>query len=371
MGKVAGRLVISAGLFFWLFLPSNATNRKPTELAVNGPFQLAFDSEDNLYVVEHYGHRILRIDDSMSSVRVVAGNGKECCFRDGAPARSSSIYSVESMAVDSKGDIYFGGLNARDGAFIRKVDGSTNTISTVAGRPSPSTPITPEGVPLLQADVRDPKGMVITKSGNLIVSIDMSYLLAELAGGDAKRVAGRGQKGYSGDDGLAIDATFDLPSFLTSDANGNLFVADYFNHRIRRIDAKSHVVTTVAGNGSTQSSGDNGPAVEAGVRYPFGMAVDSEGNLYVIENGAGTIRRVDSKTGSIHTIAGTGRQGFSGDGGPATKAQIEPAALALDSLGNLYFSDVENNRIRKIDAHTGIISTVVGNGLPKRKIIIE
>src|SRR5271166_3882103 len=106
MGKLAGRLVVYTGLLFWLFLPLNAAKRRMTEIAVNGPFQLAFDSQDNLYVVEHYGHRILRIDDSMSSVRVVAGNGKECCFRDGAPARSSSIYSVESMVVDSKGDIY-------------------------------------------------------------------------------------------------------------------------------------------------------------------------------------------------------------------------------------------------------------------------
>jgi trimeric autotransporter adhesin len=371
MGKLAGRLVISTVLLFWLFLPSHAAKRKLTEIPVNGPFQLALDSRDNLYVVEHYGHRILRIDNTMSSVTVVAGNGKECCFKEGAPARSSSVYSVESIAVDTKGNIYFGGLNARDGAFIRKVDGSTSTVSTVAGRPSPSTRITPEGVRLLQADVGDPKGIVITKSGSLIVSIDMSYLLAELAGGVAKRVAGRGQKGYSGDDGLASEATFDLPSFLTSDANGNLFVADYFNHRVRRIDAKTQVVTTVAGNGSTQSSGDNGPAIKAGVVYPFGIAVDSEGNLYVIENGAATIRRVESKTGVIHTIAGTGHQGFSGDGGQAINAEISPAAIALDSVGNLYFSDVGNNRIRKIDTHTGITSTVVGNGLPKRKVIIE
>jgi len=366
MHRSLGRWLVVAALPLSVLLPLIAAKRQLTEFAINGPFQLAFDSQNNLYVVEHYGRRILKIDAAMSSIKVVAGNGKECCFQEGASARSTSIYDVDSMAVDSKGNVYFGGLNAKDGAFIRKLDSATNRVSTVAGRPSPSRRITLEGVPLLHADVRDPKGMVVTKSGNLIVSVDESYLLAELTS-DAKRVAGRGLKGFSGDGGLAIDATFDSPSSLTVDANGNLFVADYFNHRIRRINVNTQIVTTVAGNGSTQSSGDNGPAIAAGVVYPFGIAVDSERNLYVIENGAGTIRRVDSKTGFIHTVAGTGHQGFSGDRGQATKAEIAPAAIALDSTGNLYFSDIGNNRIRKIYTHTGIISTVVGNGLPKRK----
>jgi sugar lactone lactonase YvrE len=273
MGKVAGRFVVSAGLLFWLFIPSNAAKRKLTEIAVNGPFQFAFDARDNLYVVEHYGNRILRIDNSTSSVKVVAGNGKECCFKEGAPAQSSSIYSIDSIAVDSKGNVYFAGRNARDDAFVRKIDGSTGTASTVAGHPSTSIRITLEGVPVLQADVGDPKGLVVTKSGSLIVSVDMSYLVAELADGYAKRVAGLGQKGYSGDGGLALDADFDLPSFLTSDQNGNLFVADYFNNRVRRIDAKSQIVTTVAGNGSSKSSGDDGPAAEAGVRYPVWQSI--------------------------------------------------------------------------------------------------
>jgi trimeric autotransporter adhesin len=371
MHKFVEHLVVSIGLALLLLLPLNAAKRKLTEFTVNGPFQLAFDSQNNLYVAELYGHRILRIDNSMTSVNIVAGNGKECCFKEGAAARSISVYDVDSLAVDSKSNVYFGGLNAKDGAFIRKVDVAADTVSTVAGHASPSTRITAEGAPSLQADVRDPKGIVVTKSGTLIVSIDTSYILAELSGGEAKRVAGTGQKGYSGDGELAIDAKFDLPSFLTSDTHGNLFVADYFNHRIRRIDAKSHLITTVAGNGSTQSSGDNGPAIEAGVVYPFGIAVDAEGDLYVIENGAATIRRVDNNTGLIRTIAGTGHPGFSGDGGPAINAEISPAAIALDSLGNLYFSEIPNNRIRKIDMHSEIISTVVGNGLPKRKIVIE
>jgi hypothetical protein len=116
-------------------------------------------------------------------------------------------------------------------------------------------------------------------------------------------------------------------------------VADYFNHRIRKIDATSHVISTVAGNGSKISSGDGGKATEAGVRYPFDIAIDQNDDLFLIENGAGTIRKVDSKTGVITTIAGNGHSGFSGDGGPALKAEVSPAAIALDSKGNLYMSD--------------------------------
>jgi sugar lactone lactonase YvrE len=371
MRKIARLLTPCAALSLLLFLPSFAGRPKLTEISINGPYQLAFDPQGNLYVAEYHGHRILKINFAASSVKVIAGNGKECCFREGGAARSVSIYDVESMAVDSKDDVYFGGLNARDGAFIRKVDSATGKITTVAGHPSPATQVTPGGVPVLQADVLEPKGIVVTKSGSLIVSIDGSYLLAELANGEAKRIAGLGRKGFSGDGGLAATATFDLAGFLAADASGDLYIADYFNHRIRRIDAQSHIVTTVVGNGSPISSGNNGPAVDAGVVYPFGITLDSKGNLYVIENGTGTIRRVDRKTGYIHVIAGTGQPGFSGDGGPATLARIAPAAIALDSSDNLYFSDIANNRIRKIDTRTGIITTVAGNGFPRRKIVIE
>jgi len=364
-------LAFTAFLVLLSFVPSSATKRKLTEYAINGPYLLAFDSKNNLYVSEHYGHRILKIDFSKSSVTVVAGNGKECCFREGASARSVSLYDVESMAVDKEGDVYFGGINAKDDAFIREVDSATHTIRTIAGGPASRTQITANGVPPLEADVSDPKGFVFAKSGLLIFSVDGSYLLAEIADGKGVRLAGRAEKGFSGDGGLATNATFDLPGFLTSDENGDIFIADYFNHRIRRIDAESGVVSTVAGDGAVQSSGDGGPAVEAGVVYPFGIAVDSEGNLYFIENGAGTIRRVDGRTGLIATIAGTGHWGFKGDGGQATKAEIAPAAIALDSLGNLYFSDIADNRIREVDMRTGVISTVAGNGLPKRKVIIE
>jgi trimeric autotransporter adhesin len=368
MNKTNGLILICVGTFLLALLPVIAAKRKLTETPINGPSLLAFDSEDNLYVVEKYGRHILKIDSKTKSVAVLAGNGKECCFEDGSPARNSSVYDVYSLAVDGQGSVYYGGRNAKDDAFVRKVDLRTGRTFTVAGRAGAETRVTPTGVSSLAADVSDPKGLVVTKSGQLIVAIDMSYQLAELAA-IAKTVAGRSVKGFSGDGGLAIDAVFDLPSSLASDSEGNIYVADYFNHRIRRIDAKTQIITTVAGNGSAKESGDNGPATEAGLPYPSGIAIDSGGDLFTI--GYGTVRRVDRKTGTIKTIAGTRQPGFSGDGGPATQAQIAPSGLALDSNNNLFISDANVNRIRRIDRQTGIISTFAGNGLPTRKIIIE
>jgi sugar lactone lactonase YvrE len=371
MCKFLGRWFIVRIALLLLLLPLIAARHKPTDVALNGPFQLAFDPQDNLYVAEHYGNRIVRIDSNMGSVVVVAGNGKECCFREGALARETSVYDVYSLAVDAKGNVYFGGRNARDDAFVRKIDGLTGRINTVAGKRWPAFGISAAGIPSLQADVSDPKGLIVTKSGSLFVSVDGSNQIAELTA-FAKTVAGNAsRKSFSGDGGLAINAAFDLPSSLAMDRKGNLFVADYFNHRIRRIDADTQVVTTVAGNGVATSSGDDGLATEASIQYPFGIAVDSEGNLYIIENGTGTVRCVESKTGLIRTVAGTGQPGFSGDGELATQARLDPAGIAVDSHDRVFISDISDNRIRTIDRQTGIITTVAGNGLPKRKTLIE
>lgn len=129
-------------------------------------------------------------------------------------------------------------------------------------------------------------------------------------------------------------------------------------------------MTTVAGNGTDISSGDGQVAPAAGVQFPSAVAADSAGNVFIVENGAFTVRRVDANTGVIQTVAGTGREGFSGDGGPAIQADISPAGIAVDQHGNLYISDIEHNRIRRVNA-TGTISTVAGNGLPHRKTHIE
>jgi trimeric autotransporter adhesin len=346
-------------------LPSLAA-KNALETAISGPNQLAIDANGNLYVSEEYGKRILRIDLSKNAVRVVAGNGRECCQKENVLARESSVYHVYSLALDSSNNLYIGGTNARDDAFVRIVHSATGRIATLArgGFPHPAI-----GINTLQANLSDPQGIVVLPDTTVLVSASEFNVIVEL-GGTTKAFAGDStRKTFSGDGGLSSEAGFDLPGALAVDDKGNVFLADYYNHRIRRIDARTHVVDTVAGNGSNTSSGNGGRAIAAGVPYPGAIAVDAAGDVFVIENGQFMVRRIDAVTGVITTVAGTGHDGFSGDGGTATNADINPAGVAVHG-GNLYISDIEHNRIRRVDA-AGIISTIAGNGLPHRKASIE
>lgn len=356
-------------LLLAILLPHTAKMRAsdPLHTAINGPCQMAIDATGNLYVNEEYGHRILRIKWEKKEVDVVAGNGKECCFREDELAWKTSVYQVYSLALDPQGNLYLGGRNRTNGAFVRVVDRSTGRIRAVAnGR----EPISPDGTPAMDADLSDPLGMVAFSNGSLFVSASSFYEIVEL-GEDAVTFAGNRKKGFSGDGGPALDASFDWPASLALDAGENLYVADYHNHRIRRIDLRTKEVATVAGNGTATPSGDGGPALSAGIGYPFDIAVDAHDNIYVVENGAYTVRRVDAGTGLISRIAGTGEKGFSGDGGPAITAGLDACGIALDHAGNLLIADHVHNRIRRVNAKTGIITTVAGNGRPRRKIVNE
>jgi sugar lactone lactonase YvrE len=146
------------------------------------------------------------------------------------------------------------------------------------------------------------------------------------------------------------------------DSAGNVFIADVSNSRVRRIDAVTRVISTVAGNGTATYSGDNGTATAASLYYPGGIALDRTGNLFIADGYNHRIRRVDAKTGVITTVAGNGSLGYSGDNGPATSAGLNyPQEVAVDAAGNLFIAD-ESNRIRRVDATTGFIATVAGNG---------
>jgi sugar lactone lactonase YvrE len=170
-------------------------------------------------------------------------------------------------------------------------------------------------------------------------------------------VAGNGTQSFSGDNGPATSAQLHGPDGIAVDSIGNLYVADYSNHRIRKVT--SGVITTVAGNGTQGFSGDNGPATSAQLNGPVGIAVDFTGNLYIADTYNHRIREVSN--GVIATVAGNGTPGFSGDNGPATSAQLHgPVGVAVDSAGNLYIADYGNNGIRKVS--NGVITTVAGSG---------
>jgi trimeric autotransporter adhesin len=176
-------------------------------------------------------------------------------------------------------------------------------------------------------------------------------------------VAGTGIPGFSGDGGPATQAQLILPLGMVVDAHGNLFIADDDSFRIREVNLSTGIITTVAGNGTQGFSGDGGPATQAQLSFPGTVAVDAQGNLFIPDELNNRIREVNLSTGIITTFAGTGTAGFSGDGGPATAAQFhEPVSVALDAQGNLFIADFQTSVIREIDHATGIITTMAGNG---------
>ena len=178
---------------------------------------------------------------------------------------------------------------------------------------------------------------------------------------------GTGEAGYSGDDGPADAAQIREPFMCAFDSAGNLFVCEATNHIVRRVDAATGIITTVAGSGEQGYSGDGGPATEATMYEPYSLAIASDGSIYIVDRLNAVVRRVDGATGIITTVAGTGKMGYSGDGGPGSEAQMrEPNDCFLDNRGGLLIADIQDQRIRRLDLATGIIDTFAGNGEKER-----
>ncbi len=181
--------------------------------------------------------------------------------------------------------------------------------------------------------------------------------------GEVLTVLGTGKPGYTGDGGPANEATCYEPFGVVIGPDGALYVCETLNHVIRRIDLKTNIVTTVAGSGKKGYSGDGGPALEAKLNEPYEIRFDKAGNMFFVERLNHTVRKVDAKTGIITTVAGTGEQGYSGDGGPATAAKFhQPHSICFDQHDNLYICDISNNRVRVVNPETGIVTTFLGNG---------
>src|SRR5438105_9374252 len=239
-----------------------------------------------------------------------------------------------------------------------------HTITTVAGG-------VPKNVPALQVGVGAPPRVFRDAAGNLYISVIVNGtegLYGNVVNkvdsfGQLTTVAGNGTEGFSGDGGPATSAALSGPHGLFVDRFGNIFIAETYNDRIREVVAATGNIQTVAGNGTFGFSGDGGLATSAALSGPHGLFVDRFGNIFIADSGNQRIRKVDAATGNIQTVAVTGTFGFSGDGGPATNAELaQPTGVYVDNSGNLFIVDTYNSRIREVDAATGIIQTVAGNG---------
>lgn len=290
-----------------------------TAAKLNQPTCVVMDSAGNLYIGDVVTYTVRKVSAVTGVITPYAGTGTPGYSGDGGPATSASMYGPSACTLDSSGNLYLADVGNN---IIRKITASTGTITTIAGNGSG---------------------------------------------------AGSGKGGFSGDGGPATKAELDKPSGVAVDKDGNLFIADSWNQRVREVDAVTGIITTIAGNGTYGYSGSGGPATSAMMGNPEQLVLDGSGNLYIAEEGANVITKVNLSSGVISTVAGDGTTGpgngtenptIEGDGGLATKARLaQPQGVALDVVGNIFISDSNNQRVREIAASTGIINTVVGTTL--------
>jgi len=332
-----------------------------TSARLGNPFGVAV-STGNLYIADRTNQRVRKVDatDGTGVITTVAGNGTLGFSGDGGQADSASLALPSGVGVDSAGNLFIvDSFNQR----VRKVD-TSGVITTEAGNGTAG--FSGDNGLATSASLVGPSSAAVDGAGNLFIADQSNQRVRKVDGtGVITTVAGNGTLGFSGDNGPAVSASLGSPLRIAVDSAGNLFIADFINQRVRKVDAASGVITTVAGNGTSGFSGDNGPAVSASLAGPSGVAVDSADNLFIADQSNQRVRRVDAATGVITTVAGSGDQlpAFSGDGDPATSARLgNPYDVTVDSGGNLFIADLSNQRVRKVDAATGIITTVAGNG---------
>lgn len=299
---------------------------------------------------------------SSGIITTVVGTGTAGYSDDGGPATQAQLNTPNGLALDSAGGLFI----ADDGNnVIREVAAGTGTITTVAG--TGAAGYSGDDGAATAAMLNGPANLAVDSAGNLFIADDNNNRLREVTAnnGHIATVAGTGWCCYSGDGGPAAQAALNQPNHIALDGAGNLFIADDYNHRIREVVAATGIITTVAGTGIAGFSGDGGPATQAQLWNPDAVAVDDQDNLYIADTVNNAIRKVIARTGVITTVAGLGTQtqGYGGDGGPATQAQLsQPNGLTVDRAGDIFIADTFNNRIREVNARTGVITTVVGGG---------
>ncbi len=319
-------------------------------LAVNtgmDPSGLAFNSSGDMYITDYTNNSVRKVDHITGITTTVAGNGTAGFSGDGGPAVSAQLNAPGELVLNAADDLFICDYNNNR---IRKVDHNTGIISTIAGTGTTSG-YSGDGGPAVNAKLYHPNDLLFNSAGNLYIADFGNDVVRSinLTTNIITTVIGSGSSGYSGDGGPAINATFTGLGNLAFNSAGDLYIDDYYNYVVRKVDHITGIITTIAGNGTSGYSGDGGPATSAQFHQPTGLAVDAAGDIFVSDFNNNRIRKIDHLTGTVTTVVGNGTIGYSGDGGLATSAQVDgPDKLIFNASGELFVCDSYNRRVRKI-----------------------
>jgi sugar lactone lactonase YvrE len=299
------------------------------------------------------------------NISTLAGNGSYGFSGDGGQAINATLRSTTGLSLDKDGHLLIVDGQSRNVRRVFLQDASQGLIRTAAGNGANAN--SGDGNQAIYASFGATGGIATDALGNLYVS-DSAFHRVRKIGTDGRisHFAGSpmGVVGIQGDFGAATASRLNRPGAIAVDAQGNVFILDMGNNRVRRVDAVTNIITTYVGNGAVGYSGDGGPAINAALNNPTGLALDAQGNLFIADRGNQRIRRVDAATRTIATSAGDGTQGFKGDDGEAGNAQFNnPTDVAVDALGNVYIVDQGNHRLRRMDGASRIIKTIAGAGI--------
>ena len=313
------------------------------------PFHVAFDHAGHLYFSDTFNHRIRKVDAECGVISTVAGNGKKGHGGDGGPAIDAMLNEPYGICFDPDDNLY---IVDRLNFCIRAVAKNTGKISTVAGTPGKSG-YAGEGVPATQALLREPNGICFNGTKLLVIAdvADQRIRAVDISRGDIMTLVGSGKKLSAGDGGAVKDASFAGPRAVAFGPDRCLYVVEREGNCVRKIDFDTNLIVRFAGTGKKGYSGDGGPAKDATFDGPKELDIDKDGNVFVVDTENEVIRRIDSKTGIISTVAGKCRSKSPGlgDGGSATSATLgRPHGVAIGPDGAIYIADTNSHRIRRV-----------------------
>jgi sugar lactone lactonase YvrE len=316
------------------------------EASLNQPFGVVFDEAGNLFVSDTFNHRVRRVDARTGVISTVAGTGERGFSGDGGPATAGNLNEPYGLAVDSEGNLYIADrLNHR----VRKVDAKGQVITTVAGSDS-RTP-TQNGGTATDLTLLDAGGIALDGAGHLLIADVSAHRIwsLDVATGQVTPFAGTGRKEHVGDGGPAVKASLFGPRAVAVRRDRTVVIVEREGNRVCTVDPETGLLKTIAGTGKKGYSGDGGLASDATFNGPKELTVDPAGNTYIVDTENNVIRKIDAKIGTIRTVAGHGAKGGAGDSGPAIAAELDrPHGVVIGRDGSIWIGDTNNHRIRKV-----------------------